>query len=123
MRGGMEKCTYCGQRLEGAKIKQKQQQKQKTLAAGLPSTAVGVDRAVDLRIPTNSVKVACQEACPTAAISFGNLLDRESKIVKAKGNQLDSIARMFVSDEEWNNFKVEGSGRNYDLRNLSLIHV
>ena len=117
MRGVMEKCTYCVQRLEGAKIKQKQQQKQKTLAAGLPSTAVGVDRAVDLRIPTNSVKVACQEACPTAAISFGNLLDRESKIVKAKGNQLDSIARMFDSEEEWNNFKVEGSGRNYDLLN------
>ena len=109
----MEKCTYCVQRLEGAKIKQKQQQKQNTLASGLKSTAVAVDRAADLKVPTNSVKVACQEACPTSAISFGNLLDNDSRVVRAKGNELDSV-KIIKGDK----FKaVQGSGRNYDLLN------
>lgn len=117
MRGVMEKCTYCVQRLESAKIKQKQQQKQNTLASGLKSTEVSVNRSVDLKVPTNSVKTACQDACPTEAISFGNLLDRESRVVKAKGNELDSIARNFETEDEWNKFKVVGSQRNYDLLN------
>ena len=30
-----------------------------------------------LRIPVDSVKTACQEACPADAIAFGNLLDKE----------------------------------------------
>lgn len=113
MRGVMEKCTYCVQRLESAKIKQKQAQKQKTLASGLPSTQVAVDREKDLRVSTDSVRVACQDACPTEAISFGNLLDDNSKVVRAKGNQLDSVIR--IQGDKHN--KIEGSGRNYDLLN------
>ena len=113
MRGVMEKCTYCVQRLESAKIKQKQAQKQKTLASGLPSTQVAIDRENDLRVSTDSVKVACQDACPTEAISFGNLLDDNSKVVRAKGNQLDSVIR--IQGDKHN--KIEGSGRNYDLLN------
>ncbi|MDA7863632.1 TAT-variant-translocated molybdopterin oxidoreductase [Akkermansiaceae bacterium] len=113
MRGVMEKCTYCVQRLEGAKIKQKQQQKQNTLASGLKSPAVSVNRSVDLKVPTNSVKVACQEACPTSAISFGNLLDNNSQVVRAKGNELDSIK--IIKGDKFE--AVQGSGRNYDLLN------
>ncbi len=113
MRGVMEKCTYCVQRLESAKIKQKQQQKHNTLASGKKSTAVAVDRAKDLRIKTDSVKTACQDACPTSAISFGNLLDLKSKVVAAKGNGLDSI-RIIMGDDY---VEKEGSKRNYDLLN------
>jgi molybdopterin-containing oxidoreductase family iron-sulfur binding subunit len=84
MRGVMEKCTYCVQRLESAKIKQKQIGRQKTLEAGANSTAVAVS-ADDLRIKVDSVRTACQDACPTEAISFGNLLDKkESKVWRAK---------------------------------------
>ncbi|MGJ8696318.1 MAG: TAT-variant-translocated molybdopterin oxidoreductase [Verrucomicrobiaceae bacterium] len=117
MRGVMEKCTYCVQRLESAKIKQKQQQKQNTLASGLPSTQVKVDRAKDLKVATDSVKTACQDACPTEAISFGNLLDRNSRVVRAKGNDFDSIARTYETQEEWDKAKIVGSLRNYDLLN------
>ncbi|MGC6426731.1 MAG: Fe-S cluster-containing hydrogenase [Akkermansiaceae bacterium] len=113
MRGVMEKCTYCVQRLESAKIKQKQAQKQKTLASGRPSTEVTVDREKDLRVSTDSVRVACQDACPTEAISFGNLLDDHSKVVRAKGNQLDSVIR--IQGDKHN--RIMGSGRNYDLLN------
>jgi molybdopterin-containing oxidoreductase family iron-sulfur binding subunit len=111
MRGVMEKCTYCVQRLESAKIKQKQQQKVNKYAAGKKSHDLAVDRAQDLRVKTDSVKTACQDACPTSAISFGNLLDDNSKVVRAKGNMLDSV-RIIKGDQYK---EVQGSPRNYDL--------
>ena len=83
MRGVMEKCTYCVQRLKDAKIRQKRGQKQEALLSG-DSTAntVGVST---LRIPVDSVKVACQEACPADAITFGNKLDEtKSRMMRAK---------------------------------------
>ena len=76
MRGVMEKCTYCVQRLKDAVIRQKRGQKQEALAAGKPSTEMTVT-AGTLRIPVDSVRTACQDACPAAAITFGNLLDEE----------------------------------------------
>ncbi len=83
MRGVMEKCTYCVQRLKDAKIRQKRGQKQEALVAGKDSTEMTVTTAT-LRIPVDSVKVACQEACPASAISFGNRLDEDaSKMVRA----------------------------------------
>ena len=70
MRGVIEKCTYCVQRLETAKIKQKQTQRD----------------SKNFRIPTDSVKVACQEACPAEAISFGDIADEKSSVTKAKAS-------------------------------------
>lgn len=84
MRGVMEKCTYCVQRLKGAVIRQKRGQKQDVLVSGKPSPEVAVTHQT-LRIPVDSVKVACQEACPAGAISFGNLKDENaSTAVRAK---------------------------------------
>ena len=111
MRGVMEKCTYCVQRLESAKIKQKQQVKVNTYESGKKSYEVKVDRIKDLRVKKDSVKTACQDACPTSAISFGNLLENDSKVVRAKGNVLDSVKIIKGDDYK----KIDGSPRNYDL--------
>ncbi|MFD2258003.1 TAT-variant-translocated molybdopterin oxidoreductase [Luteolibacter algae] len=85
MRGVMEKCTYCVQRLKDAVIRQKQGQKQDVLASGgqlSPDVKVGSEA---LRIPVDSVKTACQDACPAEAISFGNKLDgKASEMGRAK---------------------------------------
>lgn len=70
MRGVMEKCTYCVQRLEEAKIRHKQ-------------TARGTG---DLRLPADAVKVACQQACPAGAIEFGDLAHPDSRVNKMKAN-------------------------------------
>ena len=70
MRGVVEKCTYCVQRLQEAKFRQKRK------ARG----------SQDLRIPTDSVKSACQTACPANAIEFGDLGNKDSAVVKMKEN-------------------------------------
>jgi molybdopterin-containing oxidoreductase family iron-sulfur binding subunit len=68
MRGVIEKCTYCVQRLETAKINQRR---------------IARDDASKLRVPVNSVKTACQASCPAEAIEFGDLANPD------KGNTVN----------------------------------
>jgi molybdopterin-containing oxidoreductase family iron-sulfur binding subunit len=67
-RGVMEKCSYCVQRIEAAKI-----------------TADKENREVR----DGEIVTACQQACPTSAISFGNLNDPQSEVSKRKATQRD----------------------------------
>jgi len=69
MRGVMEKCTFCVQRIEEAKI-----------AAHARAGA-----SADTRIPRDSFTTACAQACPTGAIVFGDIKDSESRVSKMKG--------------------------------------
>ncbi|MGH9606168.1 MAG: TAT-variant-translocated molybdopterin oxidoreductase [Terracidiphilus sp.] len=65
-RGVMEKCSYCIQRIEAAKI-----------------TADKENRP----IRDGEIVTACQQACPAQAIVFGNLNDNTSRVTKLRGNQ------------------------------------
>ena len=62
-RGVMEKCTYCVQRIQEVKIE-----------------ADKDNRAIH----DGEIQTACQQACPTSAIVFGNINDRTSEVAKLK---------------------------------------
>ena len=68
-RGVMEKCTYCIQRIETAKISQR---------------VKGWCAKGDLTLPTDSVQSACQQACPAEAIVFGDLKDPKSGVAQLR---------------------------------------
>ena len=76
-RGVMEKCSFCVQRLQDSKLEAKKQQD--------PSLV-------------RNVKTACSQACPTNAISFGNVNDKESDVYKIRN--IEQVNRSFYVLEQ-----------------------
>ncbi len=76
-RGVMEKCTFCVHKIKEAKNQAKLQ---------------------DRKLKDGDVKTACQTACPTQAIIFGDLNDPESQVAKIFKDEPRSYALL----EEWN---------------------
>ena len=70
MRGVMEKCTFCIQRIEEAKI----------------GRAVKAGASDVTKTPLPAFKTACQQACPSESIVFGNISDPESTVSKLKSD-------------------------------------
>jgi molybdopterin-containing oxidoreductase family iron-sulfur binding subunit len=67
-RGVMEKCTYCVQRINLARVSAKLE---------------------DRQIRDGEILTACQSACPTQAIVFGNINDPASAVSRLKASPLN----------------------------------
>jgi molybdopterin-containing oxidoreductase family iron-sulfur binding subunit len=75
-RGVMEKCSFCVQRLQEGKLKAKKEER--------------------LLRDMVDIKTACQQACPTEAIVFGNANDKGSRISKTRE---ENVQRVFYALE------------------------
>lgn len=73
MRGVMEKCTFCLQRIEEAKIG-------RLVKAGASDSH---------KTPLAAFKTACQQACPSESIVFGNIADPDSHVSRRKESPRD----------------------------------
>ena len=69
-RGVIEKCSFCMQRIQEGKLSAKRESRQ---------------------LRDGDVKTACQTACPTGAITFGNKNDKESAVSKLRKSELNYV--------------------------------
>ncbi len=67
-RGVMEKCTYCVQRINYAKIESEKENR---------------------KVSDGEIQTACQAACPTEAIVFGDINDPNSRVARMKAEHLN----------------------------------
>ena len=97
MRGVMEKCTYCVQRIQEAKIHAK----------------VRARDSKEINVKDGELKVACQQACPAEAIEFGDITDTKSRVSLAKASKRTYGALTYLNTRPRTTYQAK-------LRNLNL---
>ena len=93
-KGVMEKCTFCVQRLTAAKNQA---------------------RTDGRRVADGEVTTACAQACPTSAITFGNMADSQSQVAKIWARQQVELAsdKQDKKDEGLRGYRIFEELRTY----------
>ena len=93
-KGVMEKCTFCVQRLTAAKNQA---------------------RTDGRRVADGEVTTACAQACPTSAITFGNMADSQSQVAKIWARQQVDLAsdKQDKKDEGLRGYRIFEELRTY----------
>jgi molybdopterin-containing oxidoreductase family iron-sulfur binding subunit len=94
MRGVMEKCTYCVQRITRGRIEAEKRGE---------------------RIRDGEVVTACQAACPTGAIVFGDLNDPKSRVNERKASPLAYHLLAELNTRPRTGYEGRLTNRNADL--------
>ncbi len=101
-RGVMEKCSFCVQRLQEGKLKAKRE-----------------DRVLEDMV---DVQTACQQACPTEAIVFGNANDKDSKVSTSRHEQAVRLYRVIEDVHTLPNITYFAKIRNSDVAYTAHEH-
>ncbi|HEY3757904.1 MAG TPA: TAT-variant-translocated molybdopterin oxidoreductase [Opitutaceae bacterium] len=113
MRGVMEKCTYCIQRVENGKI----DWRVNSAREGDPG---------NVTVPDGYIKTACQQVCPVEAIVFGNILDPNSEVSQAKDRSQDYALLGYLNTRPRTTYLARlrnPNSRMPDYRSLPLSRV
>ncbi|HXJ16367.1 MAG TPA: 4Fe-4S dicluster domain-containing protein, partial [Candidatus Polarisedimenticolia bacterium] len=94
-RGVMEKCTYCVQRIQEAKIQSAEQ---------------------DRTIRDGEIVTACQQVCPAEAIVFGNINDPNSRVSKLKAQSRDYVLLADLNTRPRTSFLARVRNPNPEIR-------
>ena len=81
MRGVMEKCTFCIQRIEEAKIN-------RLVEAGAQNKN---------NVPVREFKVACQQACASDSLVFGNINDLKSRVARERNGDRGYVMLKYLN--------------------------
>ena len=95
-RGVMEKCSYCIQRINAARYEVKLQDME--------------------NIPDGFFKTACQAACPSDAIVFGDLLDKQSEVHETYNSARSYALLGYLNTRPRTNYLVRVSNPNPAIR-------
>lgn len=83
MRGVMEKCTFCIQRIEEAKIA-------RLVEAGARNKN---------EVPVREFKTACQQACPSDSLVFGNIRDMKGRVGRNRSSDRAYVMLKYLNTE------------------------
>ncbi len=93
-RGVIEKCSFCVQRIQEGKLTAKKE---------------------DRTLSDNDVKTACQTACPTNAITFGDMNNKEGNLFRKLENPLNYIVLEEINAKSVVNYTMKVNNRNENL--------
>jgi molybdopterin-containing oxidoreductase family iron-sulfur binding subunit len=101
-RGVMEKCTYCVQRIEEAKVE--------------------ADKENRL-VRDGEIVTACQQACPAAAITFGNINDKQSRVAKRRAMERSYQVIADQNTRPRTTYVAEVLNLNQELEEVPVMHL
>ena len=115
MRGVMEKCTYCVQRIQESKIQVKvKAQRDALLETGKDGSELELSES-DIKVPDGTIKTACQQVCPSDSITFGDLSDPNSNVSKLKSNPRDYSVLGYLNTRPRTTFLAKVRNPNHDM--------
>ena len=93
-RGVIEKCSFCVQRIQESKLTAKKEQRP---------------------LRDGDIKTACQSSCPTGAITFGDVNNKESLVNKKKESPLSYIVLEEINVRSAVNYSMKVNNRDESL--------